>query len=232
MAERDEGFLSRWSRRKRGGGATPVIEARVTPPEAAPAGEPPSAPSPPAVRDGGETGQPTEDGAPPDLPDIESLDKDSDYTGFLNKGVPEQLQKRALRKLWRSNPVFGFRDGLDDYDENFGKYFSAAFTGAVKTAYKVGKGYVSSEEEEAAEVPETAAGEEEAAEAPETAAGEEEAAEAPETAAGEEEAAEAPEAGEQDGGLQGDDRAAEAGSGGEEADGGDEAEDGEPGKRA
>ncbi len=53
------------------------------------------------------------------LPEIESLEKESDYTVFLKDGVPEKLRRLALRKLWSSNPLFGFRDGLNDYDEDF-----------------------------------------------------------------------------------------------------------------
>ena len=33
--------------------------------------------------------------------------------------MPEKLARAAMRKLWRSDPIFGFRDGLDDYDEDF-----------------------------------------------------------------------------------------------------------------
>ncbi len=54
-----------------------------------------------------------------DLPDIESLDKDSDYTPFMQEGVPEALKKLALRALWRSDPVLANLDGLNDYDEDY-----------------------------------------------------------------------------------------------------------------
>jgi hypothetical protein len=56
---------------------------------------------------------------PPDLPDIETLDKDSDFTPFLADGVPEVVKKLALRKLWGSDPVLANLDGLNDYDEDF-----------------------------------------------------------------------------------------------------------------
>ncbi len=54
-----------------------------------------------------------------DLPDIETLDADSDFSVFLRDGVPEHLKKLALRKLWASDPVFANLDGLNDYDEDF-----------------------------------------------------------------------------------------------------------------
>jgi hypothetical protein len=53
-----------------------------------------------------------------DMPDIESLDYDSDYRDFLSPGVSEQLRKLALRKLFH-NDVFNIRDGLDEYDDDF-----------------------------------------------------------------------------------------------------------------
>ncbi|MEM6985736.1 MAG: DUF3306 domain-containing protein [Pseudomonadota bacterium] len=56
--------------------------------------------------------------APPDLPDIDTLEADSDYSGFLHPEVDKLVRKAALRKLF-SMPQFGVRDGLDDYDDDF-----------------------------------------------------------------------------------------------------------------
>ena len=53
-----------------------------------------------------------------DMPDIESMTPDSDYTDFLSPGVSEELRKLALRKLFRSE-VFNIRDGLDEYDGDY-----------------------------------------------------------------------------------------------------------------
>ena len=79
------------------------------------------------------------------LPDIDSLDKDSDYTVFMVKGVPEHLKRLALRKLWLSDPILANVDGLVDYGEDF---TTAKLMGdAVKTAYRVGKGYIDEAEE-------------------------------------------------------------------------------------
>ncbi len=71
----------------------------------------------PAVAPGENT--PAGGDAAKDLPPVDGLDKDSDYTPFLGDGVPEKLARAAMRKLWRSDPIFAFRDGLDDYDEDF-----------------------------------------------------------------------------------------------------------------
>lgn len=74
------------------------------------------------------------------LPDIDSLDKDSDYTVFMGEGVPEHLKRLALRKLWLSDPVLANVDGLVDYGEDF--TVAERMGDAVKTAYRVGKGLI------------------------------------------------------------------------------------------
>lgn len=53
-----------------------------------------------------------------DMPAIETLDADSDYSGFLNKGVSPELRQKALQHLFRM-PKFNIRDGLNDYDEDY-----------------------------------------------------------------------------------------------------------------
>ncbi|WP_428645039.1 DUF3306 domain-containing protein [Roseibium sp.] len=74
------------------------------------------------------------------LPDPDTLTGEDDFTGYLAKTVPERLRRRALRKLWVTNPVLANLDGLNDYDEDF----KAAEVGAqaVKTAYEVGRGFL------------------------------------------------------------------------------------------
>jgi hypothetical protein len=54
----------------------------------------------------------------PELPPLETLDENSDYSAFLGKGVPPDLKQKALQKLFHS-PKFNIRDGLDDYDWDF-----------------------------------------------------------------------------------------------------------------
>ncbi len=53
-----------------------------------------------------------------ELPDIDSLTEDSDYSAFMAPNVSSELRNLALRKLFKSS-VFNVRDGLDDYDEDF-----------------------------------------------------------------------------------------------------------------
>jgi hypothetical protein len=53
-----------------------------------------------------------------DMPPIETLDAESDYTGFLSPGVSDALRQAALRKLFHG-ATFNVIDGLDDYAEDF-----------------------------------------------------------------------------------------------------------------
>ena len=53
-----------------------------------------------------------------DMPDLDSLGEDSDFTGFMSPGVSDELRNLALRKLFHA-PVFNIRDGLDEYDEDY-----------------------------------------------------------------------------------------------------------------
>jgi hypothetical protein len=53
-----------------------------------------------------------------DMPPLESLDENSDYSGFLSPRVSDQLRQLALRKLFHST-TFNVCDGLDDYAEDF-----------------------------------------------------------------------------------------------------------------
>ena len=56
-----------------------------------------------------------------EMPPIESLGEDSDFSGFMSPKVSEKLRKVALRKLFNL-PQFNLRDGLDDYDDDFTKF--------------------------------------------------------------------------------------------------------------
>ena len=129
QAKDGEGFATRWSRRK-----TQERE-RTQIPDAAPE---PDLPSDPA--DAGAV----QEIAPEDLPDIETLDKESDYTPFLQAGVPDKLRRLAFRKLWLSDPIFGNLDGLNDYDEDYSAIGIVAKE--IVSRYKPGQGMVDEEE--------------------------------------------------------------------------------------
>lgn len=142
----DEPFLSRWSRLKRKAvePASPLpVDEPPLPVEATPDELPPTA----------------EEATDPlaDLPSIEELTAESDYTPFLRPGVPDDLHRQALRKLWTSDPVYANDDGLKDYAADYGSLFN--LDEPVKTLYRVGRGFLDAAEEleEAAGQPEDAA---------------------------------------------------------------------------
>ena len=147
----DESFLSRWSRLKR---------KEADPPEPAPPQSPEPASELVPDSSAGPAAEGADDAMPgaeavPDLPPVDSLTAESDFTPFLRAGVPEDLHRQALRKLWTSDPVFANDDGLKDYADDYTGLFKGA--GIVKTAYRVGKGFLDAAEE-AAERAEEAAG--------------------------------------------------------------------------
>jgi len=129
----DEPFLKRWSRLK-----TDDTVGETAPDALEVAGE--ALPVEADPKDGApeETGEASID--PEDLPDIESLDSESDYTVFMQQGVPDELRKLALRKLFLSNPAFAVLDGLNDYDEDYSLLGIAVEK--VKTAYVAGRGFL------------------------------------------------------------------------------------------
>lgn len=105
-----ESFLQRFHRRK--------TEARsATPPPHA------AVPASDAMETGSNAMAVAEQEAAPepsdaDMPPLESLSPESDYTGFLSPKVSEGLHRAALRKLFRG-PEFNVIDELDDYAEDF-----------------------------------------------------------------------------------------------------------------
>ena len=126
----DEGFLRRWSRRKAEARSAPIEDASV------PTETPPASREQPAEPEK-EASAPID---PKDLPDIESLDANSDFTVFMRPGVPEHLRALALRKLWRSDPIFSKLDGLVEYGEDY--TIKSWPKGAIQTAYRVGRGFL------------------------------------------------------------------------------------------
>ncbi len=139
MAEEDdpgEGFLSRWSRRKR--------QVEIEPPEPqerSEAGdiEPAGEAEPEAVDEELEANRLAAEAI-----DIDSLGKDDDFTVFLKRGVPELLRRTALRKMWRTDPVFANVDGLNDYDQDFRNPAHSVY----KSLWQVGRGFLTQGEQQ------------------------------------------------------------------------------------
>ncbi|MFC7705911.1 DUF3306 domain-containing protein [Plastorhodobacter daqingensis] len=112
------GFLERWSQRKRKAGAVaehappgPSADAELSVTDAQPA-----SPATPEQHPPQEAVPEVEPAPLPDLPDIDSLTKDSDLTLFLQKGVPAALRNAAMRRMWALDPVIStHKDIAVDY---------------------------------------------------------------------------------------------------------------------
>jgi Protein of unknown function (DUF3306) len=106
MASDDEGFLVRWSRRKR--------EAETTTPESTDSATAPDVPDQPPAPE------------PPDvadivakLPPIEEITAATDIRAFLAPGVPTELRLAALRRAWRADPAIRDFIGLAENQWDF-----------------------------------------------------------------------------------------------------------------
>ncbi len=121
-----EGFLGRWSQRKRAAregrgveqaGPGPVAAAAVAMPSARPnAGEP-------ALAEPGAKVQPSDDGprseAPlPSMQDVQALHADSDFKPFVARAVAPEVRNAAMKKLF-ADPHFNVMDGLDTYIDDY-----------------------------------------------------------------------------------------------------------------
>lgn len=109
MNEDDDSFLQRWSARKRRGPVDPApadeASAAVAAEPAADAAPEPVVAEPPPLTDA-------------DMPPIETLDGDSDVSGFFSSGVSAALRRAALRHVF-GQARFNVRDGLNDYDGDY-----------------------------------------------------------------------------------------------------------------
>lgn len=146
----DEGFLGRWSRRK--AEAKTADDTAAVDPEILPEAE--ASDGTPAKR------QPDE---PPafdvsTLPDIDGLGPGSDFSMFMQAGVPAELKTKALRKLWRIKPELANLDGLLDYGEDLTGSFKVV--DHLKTAYQVGRGFLKDQADQAPDDGETIEGDE------------------------------------------------------------------------
>ncbi|MFN0160719.1 MAG: DUF3306 domain-containing protein [Burkholderiales bacterium] len=108
---RGETFLSRWSRRKKSEPENREREDQRVQEEsnaasgaAAPAAVAPESALPKA--------------APADLPSIDSLTPDSDFSRFMRPDVPLASRNAAMKKLF-TDPHFNVMDGLDTYIDDY-----------------------------------------------------------------------------------------------------------------
>lgn len=145
MARDDEPFLSRWARRK---------QKQRRPSEGAPADDGGGNQASPKAAENTQGTEAAEAEAEAErqrmideLPEPETLSEQDDFTQFMQDGVPDDLRNRALRQLWRSNPIYAVRDGLNDYDLDYTD--AANVVKNLKTIYQVGRGMLSDEERKA-----------------------------------------------------------------------------------
>ena len=111
-----EGFLGRWSQRKRAvreGKALELDELPQVPvakplsvltPPVAPVPAPPATPLPP----------------PPSLEDVQQLTTESDFKPFAARNVAPEVRNAAMKKLF-SDPHYNVMDRLDTYIDDYSK---------------------------------------------------------------------------------------------------------------
>jgi hypothetical protein len=111
-----ENFLARWSRRKR-----EIEDLEAKKPEEAPAGESASDPTSPqdTVEAAGAEG--AADKVPESenfdlasLPPLGSITAETDISGYFARGVPADLARAALRRVWTSDPAIRDFVGLSE----------------------------------------------------------------------------------------------------------------------
>ncbi|KZY30767.1 hypothetical protein A3731_24590, partial [Roseovarius sp. HI0049] len=72
------------------------------------------------------------------MPEPETLTTAEEVQEFLKTALPQRLKARALRRLWRLNPVLANLDGLVDYGEDYTD--ATRVIENMQTVYQVGKG--------------------------------------------------------------------------------------------
>ena len=122
-------FLSRWSKKKVEASVT-IKDASTTPDVAVETTSNPSIgaafeakslekPLPEPISPAESGGEPAQE---PDLPSIDSLTHESDFTGFMGKDVEPGLRNQAMKKLF-TDPHYQFEqmDKLDIYLDDYSK---------------------------------------------------------------------------------------------------------------
>lgn len=154
MSSREDGFLSRWAKRKADVRETEEHETENRQPELSRqpgVGDEQAltADSEPVIAEDSRDDPPDDETRQRwieelEAVDIETLTYDNDFTIFMKSWVPGPLRQRALRKLWTTNPALAVLDGLNDYDLD---YTDAAMqAGKVVSSYVPGTGYASLED--------------------------------------------------------------------------------------
>lgn len=147
MSRTEDGFLSRWARRKQEVRETEEREAALAPDASVEGGAGAQAQ---VLADPGQRDLPPDDETRQrwieelEAIDIDALAYESDFTIFMKSWVPGALRQKALRKLWSTNPALAVLDGLNDYDLDYTD--KAVNAGTIISSYMPGRGYASLEE--------------------------------------------------------------------------------------
>jgi hypothetical protein len=104
----DEGFISRWSRRKTEAKSATKVEEAPTTENAAASTPPPVTPAKAGAQ------------SPEPLPPVESLTPDSDFTAFMKPEVDADTKRKAVKMLFQ-DPRYNVMDGLDVYIDDYSK---------------------------------------------------------------------------------------------------------------
>lgn len=128
MSEPD-GFLTRWSRRKRQAAQAASDAREATPGEQAADGDcaDHAAPAVPLT-----TTESQPAAQPSSLPPIESIEAGTDIRGYLADEVAPDLAREALRRAWVTDPAIRDFVGLADYDWDFNAPDSMAGFGPLR----------------------------------------------------------------------------------------------------
>ena len=138
-----EDFLSRWSRRKQKAAQAATPAKPLPDPESAAAPAPAAGSGVPESRDTSEASQNVPEAArdsgapafdPASLPTIESITAETDIRAFFAAGVPAELTRAALRRVWSCDPKIRDFVGLADYAWDFNAPGSMAGFGPLEMA--------------------------------------------------------------------------------------------------
>ncbi|NIM43120.1 MAG: DUF3306 domain-containing protein [Hydrogenophaga sp.] len=121
MANGNDGFLSRWSRRKqavRDGLVPPPEPAAAANTEALPMPSAPQAAPPAGEAADGASPAPRESTPPPTLDEVAQLTPEADFSRFVARDVSSEVRNAAVKKLF-ADPRFNVMDGLDVYIDDY-----------------------------------------------------------------------------------------------------------------
>ncbi len=139
--DKAEGFAGRWSRLKAESraAAAPAPEVEREAPVAGLASESETAQLPAHTADAVEE-------KPPELPPLETLTRDSDFSLFMRPDVGADVRTQALRKLWTLDTHFASIDITECHSIDFNAVPTFP-EGLKNTIYRVGSGMVEAVEE-------------------------------------------------------------------------------------